>query len=193
MESILGLEALVHPPVRARGPERFHALYAPLIRTWFARFQLPEQDLDGYVRETLALVADLVPDFGDDHTRGFRAWLRASALQVLHDAHRQHRLPPRPFGEPDWGPLLESLADLDGPNAEWWNSRHDRHVALRLMELLRSEFEPTEWRAFEMLVLEDLPAPKVADFLQISVNATYIAKSRILARLRREAAGLLDV
>jgi DNA-directed RNA polymerase specialized sigma24 family protein len=43
-----------------------------------------------------------------------------------------------------------------------------------------------------MRVFDELPTAEVAGRLQISANAVDIAKSRVLARLRAEAAGLID-
>ena len=41
-------------------------------------------------------------------------------------------------------------------------------------------------------VVRDRPAADVAAELGISVNSVYLAKSRVLRRLREELAGLLD-
>jgi RNA polymerase sigma-70 factor (ECF subfamily) len=42
-------------------------------------------------------------------------------------------------------------------------------------------------------VLEDRPAAEVAQRFGLKPNAVYVAKSRILARLRTELRGLIDV
>jgi RNA polymerase sigma-70 factor (ECF subfamily) len=47
-------------------------------------------------------------------------------------------------------------------------------------------------RAFRRLVLDELPPDAVAAELGITVNAVLIAKSRVLAKLREEADGLVD-
>jgi RNA polymerase sigma-70 factor (ECF subfamily) len=44
---------------------------------------------------------------------------------------------------------------------------------------------------FARFVLDGLPADEVAAELGTTPNAVYIAKSRVLARLREEAGGLL--
>ncbi len=62
----------------------------------------------------------------------------------------------------------------------------------RLLEDLKSEFEPRTWAAFERFALEGRPADEVATELQMTQNAVFIAKSRVLARLRQESHGLLD-
>jgi RNA polymerase sigma-70 factor (ECF subfamily) len=57
---------------------------------------------------------------------------------------------------------------------------------------MQAEFEATTWKACWAVVVEDRPAAQVATELGISPNAVYIARSRVLRRLRRELEGLLD-
>ena len=53
-------------------------------------------------------------------------------------------------------------------------------------EQVRGHFQETTWRAFWMTAVEGRPAPEVAAELGLSVGAVYIAKSRVLARLREQ-------
>lgn len=46
---------------------------------------------------------------------------------------------------------------------------------------------------FPLLVLEETPAGEVAQRMGITPNAVYVAKARVLARLREELRGLMDV
>jgi RNA polymerase sigma-70 factor (ECF subfamily) len=58
----------------------------------------------------------------------------------------------------------------------------------RLLEVVRPEFEPATWQAFRLLMLVGKPTAAVAEELGLSANAVRIAKSRVLRRLREEAA-----
>jgi RNA polymerase sigma-70 factor (ECF subfamily) len=57
---------------------------------------------------------------------------------------------------------------------------------------LRNEFEPKTWKAFQRTALEGASASEVAAELAMTTNAVFIARSRVLARLRQEAAELID-
>jgi RNA polymerase sigma-70 factor (ECF subfamily) len=57
--------------------------------------------------------------------------------------------------------------------------------------LIRSEFEERTWRAFWGVAVDDRPAAEVAAELGMSPGAVYIAKSRVLRRLREEFRDLL--
>ena len=54
------------------------------------------------------------------------------------------------------------------------------------------EFEPTTLRAFQRLALDGASGAAVAGELGLSVAAVYMAKSRVLQRIRQEAEGLID-
>jgi len=58
--------------------------------------------------------------------------------------------------------------------------------------MIKNDFEPNTWKAFQRQALEGTDADAVAAELGMSVNAVVIAKSRVLARLRQEGQGLLD-
>jgi RNA polymerase sigma-70 factor (ECF subfamily) len=60
------------------------------------------------------------------------------------------------------------------------------------LELMRNEFEEPTWRACFECTVNDRPAAEVARELGLSVNAVYVAKSRVLRRLRQELDGLWE-
>jgi RNA polymerase sigma-70 factor (ECF subfamily) len=71
------------------------------------------------------------------------------------------------------------------------NGRHVRVVYERCVGLMRSEFEERTWRAFWRVAIDDRPATEVAAELGMTPGAVYIAKSRVLKRLREEFGDLL--
>jgi len=69
---------------------------------------------------------------------------------------------------------------------------HDQHVIASLMERVQGDFSPLTWQAFRRHVQEGEPAGQVAEALGLSLNSVLLAKSRVLKRLRQEAAGLVE-
>ncbi len=57
---------------------------------------------------------------------------------------------------------------------------------------MQAEFQPVTWKACWEFVVCGRSADEVARLLGISVNAVYLAKSRVIRRLREELAGLLE-
>jgi RNA polymerase sigma-70 factor (ECF subfamily) len=66
-------------------------------------------------------------------------------------------------------------------------------VVRRLMALIEPDFQEVTWQAFRGVMLDGETPAAVAARLGISANAVLLAKSRILARLRQEGQGLLDM
>jgi DNA-directed RNA polymerase specialized sigma24 family protein len=66
--------------------------------------------------------------------------------------------------------------------------RIDFSAPNRACEGIQDEFEEPTWQAFWRVAVEDQSPADVAPVLGLSVNAVYLAKSRVLRRLR-EALG----
>lgn len=65
-----------------------------------------------------------------------------------------------------------------------WNEEWARAVLQQCLQQVRMEVEPTTFHAFELTALVKRPAAEVAGELEISRNAVFIAKHRVLKRLR---------
>jgi RNA polymerase sigma-70 factor, ECF subfamily len=173
--------------------QRLVDLYTPLIRDWLRRQGLQASDTDDLVQDALQIVIQELPNFRHDLRRGaFRRWLRTITVNRLRTYWRKQRSRPIATGDSDFDMMLNQLADPDSQLSKEWDRQHDQHVARQLLELLAGDFEPATWEAFRMLVLEGRETTEVAAHLGISPNAVRIAKSRVLARFRQEAAGLID-
>ena len=87
---------------------------------------------------------------------------------------------------------LQQIADPDSDLNRQWDEEHDRYVLDCLLDLVEEEFEPTTLRAFRRLALDGASGAEVAQELGMSVAAVWVAKSRVLHRIRLEAEGLID-
>lgn len=171
---------------------RLNDLYAPLIRMWAERFGVRGADSDDLVQEVLAVVVRRFPEFVHPERPGaFRGWLRAIAANCARDAWRTRRLVPKAPGGTDFGSYLARLEDPSDDLAREWDREHDIHIARRMMDRIKGDFEDQTWTLFRGFVLEGQSAEEVATANATTPNAVYIAKSRVLARLREEAGGLL--
>jgi RNA polymerase sigma-70 factor (ECF subfamily) len=168
-------------------------VYTPLLRAWMARHALQASDADDLVQEVLTVVVRELSQFQHNRRAGaFRRWLRTILVNRLRDFWRARQHRPVAAGGSDLLRQLEELAEPDSALSRVWDEEHDRHVVRRLLELVEPEVTPTTWQAFRRVALEGQDEETVAAELGLSVNAVFIAKSRVLARLRREAEGLID-
>jgi RNA polymerase sigma-70 factor (ECF subfamily) len=168
-------------------------LYMPLIHSWVRRAGLNHTDADDLVQDVLQVLFRKLPEFRHDgRTGAFRHWLRTITAHRLGDFWRAQRVRSVVTTGTDLQASLEQLEDPQSDLTRVWDREHDEHVTRRLLEMIRPDFEPNTWLAFTRVVLEGQKSQAVADQLGMSVNAVFIAKSRVLARLRDEGRGLID-
>lgn len=168
-------------------------LYTPLIRGWLRRQGMTNQDADDVVQDVLAVVVRRLADFERQPQVGsFRSWLRTITVNCLRDFWRSPKSRPLATGTSDWQKMLDELQDPHSGVSRLWNEEHDRHVTQRLLEMIEPQFEPKTWRAFQRVAVEGARAADVAAELGMTVNAVFIAKSRVLTKLRDEGRGLID-
>jgi RNA polymerase sigma factor (sigma-70 family) len=174
--------------------ERLVTVYRPWIIGWLTQHGLADSDADDLAQEILMVVLRELPHFQHNHRPGaFRSWLRKIVVHRLQDFARSQRYRPQPVGDSVFRESLSQLEDPASGLSRLWDQEHDQHVVRRLMALIEPDFQPVTWRAFRAVMLDGDPPAAVATRLGISVNAVLLAKSRILARLRQEGQGLLDV
>ena len=170
-------------------------VYTPLIRNWLRRYSLQDQDVEDLVQEVLSVVVRKLPDFKRKaQTGSFRRWLRNITVNCLRDFWRAQRFQPQATGagKDGFGQILDQLEDPDSALSQLWDKEHDEHVTRRLLEMVRPRFEAKTWQAFQRVALEGAPVDQVAQELGLSVNAVFIAKSRVVHMLRQEGAGLIE-
>ena len=171
---------------------RFVSIYRPFVERFIRLDATLAADAEDICQEVLAKVAQHLPRFRRQRDGSFRTWLKTlTANQVsLFWRKRQSQ---QKIGKPGTQPLLEALSDPRNELSQAWDREYDHYLMCRLQAIVRSEFSATTWRAFTLRVLEGKTSAEVAAELGLSKNAVDIAKSRVLSRLRQEAAGLLDL
>ncbi len=172
--------------------QKLVAIYTPLIGHWLTRTPLQRADHDDLIQEVLKIVVQKLPEFQRQREGSFRAWLRVVTTNCLRGHWRSEKYRPLATGDSDFLLKLQELEDPHSALAKAWDIEHDRHVVRRLLELIAPQFEATTLEAFRRVVQEGHKPAQVAAELGISVNAVFLAKSKILRQLRQELAGLLS-
>jgi RNA polymerase sigma-70 factor (ECF subfamily) len=162
---------------------RFVRLYTPFLFHWAHRRGLSPEDTADLVQEVFAHLLKTLPGFRYDPGRSFRAWLAVVVGNKWRELNRRRR----PVSVP-----ADDLADVPGPADGFDEEEYRRHIAGRALALIRTEFAPGTWKAFWGVVVEGRPTAAVAADFNLTVNAVYLARSRVLRRLREELAGLVE-
>jgi RNA polymerase sigma-70 factor (ECF subfamily) len=185
-ETSLSLLEQLREPGNAEAWDRVVAVYTSLLRTWFHAAGLQTADTDDLTQRVLEVLFRQMPEFEHNGRPGaFRAWLRSVSVNMLREFWRR-----QPTSES--ASVLDDLVDPRSALSEVWDRQHDRHVLHSLLESVQPVFAELTWLAFRRLALDGASAREVAAELDTSVNAVLIAKSRVLARLRQEARGLVS-
>ena len=165
--------------------ERFVQLYTPLLYGWARRSGLNQNDAADLLQDVFTILVEQMPTFRYQAGGSFRAWLRT----VLANRWREWRRRKQPVnaapGALEEVPQPESL-DLPGEVEE------RAQLLARALTILEPEFDFSTWQAFRRTVLLDEAAAVVAEALGLSLNAVYIAGSRVRKRLRQFLAGMLE-
>jgi RNA polymerase sigma-70 factor (ECF subfamily) len=166
---------------------RLTQLYEPLIRGNLRQHLPQEADVDDVVQQVFTVVMEKLPEFRHNGRPGaFRTWLRRICVNRVRMFWRT-----RPATVPEAEAALQQLEDPDSALSRQWDREHDEFVFRQALQMIEREFKPSTWQAFCRLALDNAEPEVVAAELGLSANAVYIARSRVLRRLRKEFAGLL--
>jgi RNA polymerase sigma-70 factor (ECF subfamily) len=93
------------------------------------------------------------------------------------------KIRPRASGDTTTNLLLDEHPESVGESDEW-EIEYQRRLATVAMEQIKGEFQETTWRAFRLTAVEGVAATEAARQVGLSPGAVYVAKSRVLARLK---------
>jgi RNA polymerase sigma-70 factor (ECF subfamily) len=174
-----------------RAWNRLVELYAPLVYAWCRAAGLQPADAADVAQDVFTAVAQHLLHFVADPTKAsFRPWLRTIARNKITDQHRRKLTEPLGRGGSCALDLLSSPEDPSGSSDQ---DPENMLLLSRAMDLLETDFEPVTRQAFTLVVIEGGSPDEVAGQLSITRNAVYLAKRRVLQRLREEFAGLIDL
>jgi RNA polymerase sigma-70 factor (ECF subfamily) len=165
---------------------RFVDLYTPLLLAWARRQGLQEADAADLVQEVFIKLMDELPRYVRGEGQSFRGWLYRVTANQCRDFRR--RVATRAL------PGADGLSGVgaEAPVPDFEEVEYRRALVNRGLELIRGEFNDRTWTAFSQLMVEGRSAAEVARALGITENAVYLARHRVLTRLRREIDGFLE-
>ena len=173
--------------------ERLVSLYAPLVEWWCRQYQLQDADTADVRQKVFMAVAGRIDEFRRDPASGsFRGWLHTITRHKIYD-HWRTEAPKAATGGSDAYERLLQLSPGEAIDPAAGSEAEEQGILYRrAVQLITTDFEDTTRKAFWMVVVDDRPPAEVAQELGISANAVYLAKARVLSRLREEFAGLID-
>lgn len=162
----------------------FVSIYEPLVLRVLRQRGLQEADAHDLAQQVILVVHQAVERWQPDGQRAsFRRWLfsiaRRLALRFLERAH-----PKRGVGGSDMLMMLENLPEPEHRTVAAFDDEYRNEVFRWAAERVRGEFRETTWQAFWNTCVLNETIDDTAERLGMTRGNVYVARSRIIARLR---------
>jgi RNA polymerase sigma factor (sigma-70 family) len=164
--------------------QRFEERFRPMVFAFARKLGLNETDAQDAAQETMVAFLEAYRGGRYDRTKGrLRSWLFGIAHRRVIDALRNRAREVRVSDKTELTAFLENIEDTDPAEAVW--EREWRRAVLHacVAEVARDVY-PETLAAFDLYVLQQWPVERVAEQLGITTNAVYIAKNRVMTRIR---------
>lgn len=170
----------------------FVNLYGPVVYGFARKRGLQDADAADLVQDVLRSVARNAERMDYDPKRGtFRGWLYTVTRNKIYNFLTANKNRPKAVGDSAAHERLDSLPDKADEHEHEWELEYQRRISARAMDRVKHEFQPATWQAFWGTAVDGRSAQDVGAELKMSPGAVYVAKSRVLARLREEAQQLM--
>lgn len=166
----------------------FVQLYSPVVYGFARKRGLQDADAADLMQDVMRSISTAIGRLDYDRNQGtFRGWLFTITRNKIFNHLSARRIRPQASGDSTTSRLLDSQPDPDSADgADTWEMEYQRRLASLAMERIQSEFQAKTWRAFWLTAVEGRAVAEVAKEVDLSPGAIYVAKSRVLARLKDE-------
>ncbi|HRX86153.1 MAG TPA: sigma-70 family RNA polymerase sigma factor [Phycisphaerae bacterium] len=165
--------------------QQFAARYQPMLVRYGRRLGLSDADAEDAAQQTLIAFSQSYREGKYDPLKGrLRVWLFGIARNQVRNLQRKvGRQEQQVVEESQQTGFFARLPDDDRFEQIWEEEWRDAVLRQCLTEVAR-EFDDRTVQAFELFAWRGQSAQEVADQLGMSPNAVFIAKHRVMKRIR---------
>ena len=178
--------------VRIRDPRNeqawteFLEIYEPLVYRLARKRGFQDADARELTQDVFVAVASAIERWDPDPAKGsFRGWLFRIARNLMINFLGQQRRRPAATGDTDVNRLLNEHPAPDAEESALFDLEYKRQTFRWAAERVRGQFEDKTWRAFWLTSVEGESVKMAARALGLSAGAVYVARSRVMSRLRQ--------
>lgn len=161
----------------------FLRIYRPVVYRIARRRGLQDADAQDAVQQVFLSISRSIEGWQGGVSRPpFRAWLTTIARNaILKSLMRQPR--DRAAGASSVMEMLHQVPDCE-ETASAFQLETQRELVLRAAEQVRAEFTTETWTIFWQTAIEGVPIADVAESMGRTAGSIYVARHRILVRLK---------
>jgi RNA polymerase sigma-70 factor (ECF subfamily) len=169
----------------------FAGIYQPLIFRICQKKGLQYADAVDATQEVLSRVSRAIERFRPQANKAsFRPWLYQITRNVVTDYFRRRGKMDDDLEPQDLLALAEARPETNETTE--FRIEYQKQIFLVIAREVSKQVKPQTWQAFWKTEVERRPIPEVAQELGLNAGAVYVARSRVLARLRKAAQERLD-
>lgn len=169
-----------------RAWQEFVQLYGPVVYGFARKRGLQDADAADLMQDVLRSVSTAIGRLDYDRQQGtFRGWLFTITRNKIFNFVAARKIRPQGSGDTTTNRLLDAQPG-DSGGSDAWELEYQRRLAGIAMDRIKAEFQEKTWQAFWLTAVEGQGAADVARRIGLSPGAIYVAKSRVLARLKDE-------
>ncbi|MBM4075112.1 MAG: sigma-70 family RNA polymerase sigma factor, partial [Planctomycetes bacterium] len=170
---------------------QFVAIYEPLLLRMLRQRGLQEADARDVSQQVVLAVTQAVHRWNHDGKEAsFRRWLfgiaRNLALKSIQSGQGVGGSKKKGVGGSDMLKLLNNLPEPQHKTVKVFDHEYRNELFLWAAQQVRSEFREATWEAFWRTFVLNEPIAEVARELKMTMGNVYVARTRIIARLRQK-------
>ena len=163
--------------------QKFQECFYPVVVGFARRIGLSATDAEDAAQETMLVFVKGLREGHYVRDQGrLSHWLFGVARRVILD-FRKRLSPGLLVADKSTGTSFWNMVEDEKAVKHTWTTEWRRMVLKKCLDQVRREVDPKTFEAFELYALKETAVAEVAIRLNMSRNAVYIAKSRVLTRL----------
>ena len=168
-----------------RAWNEFVDIYTPLIYRFCGSRGIAESDRPDVMQEIYKAISKAIGRFEYDRNRStFRNWLYTVCRSKIHNHLRAQLCRSKEAGTTSVRRRLEN--EPDPREKQDWETEYQRYMFRWAAGKVRNEFAEKTWSAFWRTAVDAESVANVAKELDMSSGAIWVAKSRVVARIREK-------
>lgn len=163
----------------------FLEIYQPLILRLVRSRGLQDADAREVTQDVLLAVVAAIPNWDANPAKGsFRGWLSTITRNLVVNFLVRQSRHPRGSGDSDFARWLNEVPAADCNESKFFDLEQRRQFFQWAAIRVRGEVSESTWDAFQRTSIDRGDIAEVARDLGTTAGAIYVARSRVMKRLR---------